>query len=249
MYLTEVLNLYSLTDNPEGLHGDPNSIPQILWQKVTGRPLLNTLVSTEHRKQALPILKLYKNIWIKDPETAYFYALYSGERFLEGEPIIATSGEWSYFYARRVIKGPWPPGEKAVLTSDSANWVCWYVWHVLRNPNVTVPTAEKIMQRRVNERELQNSQLNESKHYYEKKEWFDDAKEAGYELVFYSNFSSSCKAFNDDGKCVGYWIEGNDLHNGMTPKGFLKKELDLYSLTDNPEALNHYKDYKKLRKL
>ena len=53
-----------------------------------------------------------------DPEFAYFYArnIIKG-RWPEGEKAIASDPENAYYYAIDVIKGRWPKGEKAIASN------------------------------------------------------------------------------------------------------------------------------------
>ena len=59
----------------------------------------------------------------KDAEKSYQYALNIPKkpfRFRLGEAAIATSAEWSFYYALYVLHAPFPEGEAAIATS--AEW-------------------------------------------------------------------------------------------------------------------------------
>ena len=73
------------------------------------------------------------------PEWAYWYARYVLKGpFPQGEDTIATSAVWAYWYAKDVLKGPFPQGEDEIATS--AEWACWYAIDVLKEP---FPQGEK----------------------------------------------------------------------------------------------------------
>ena len=56
-----------------------------------------------------------KQLSIHNSKIAYEFASTNG-KFIEGEPIIAKSPYYSYEYARNILKGPFPLGEKAIAT-------------------------------------------------------------------------------------------------------------------------------------
>ena len=60
-------------------------------------------------------LKKREKILARDPEIAYYYAksVLKGP-FPLGEPVIAESAEYSYSYTRDVLKGPFPMGEPVI---------------------------------------------------------------------------------------------------------------------------------------
>ena len=51
-------------------------------------------------------------------ETAYNYAMETNRRFPAGEHLIAQSPSYSFVYARDIIEGRWPMGEKAIKTNS-----------------------------------------------------------------------------------------------------------------------------------
>ena len=67
------------------------------------------------------------------PEWSYLYArtVLKGP-FPQGEDAIATSAVWSYRYARDVLKGPFPQGEDAIATV--AYWSYKYARDILNDP-------------------------------------------------------------------------------------------------------------------
>lgn len=55
------------------------------------------------------------------PETAYNYAAVTGQRFLEGEPIIKTNPFYAAMYAKYIIKHRWPEAEEVI--KKSGDWL------------------------------------------------------------------------------------------------------------------------------
>jgi hypothetical protein len=54
------------------------------------------------------------------PEEAYKKSFYKNKRIPELEPIIATKANWSFYYAKVIIKGRWIEGEK-IISTDPQN--------------------------------------------------------------------------------------------------------------------------------
>ncbi len=71
-----------------------------------------------------------KNI-ASNPELAYWYAKYIIKgRFPEGEKAIASNPDYAYLYAKNIIKGRFPEGEKAIASSPY--YALWYAKNVLK---------------------------------------------------------------------------------------------------------------------
>jgi len=66
-------------------------------------------------KQYLTEMTSYEKKVYQDPKKAYQYALQQGKRFQEAEPYILQDLEWTYSYARNIIKGRWPEAEPHIL--------------------------------------------------------------------------------------------------------------------------------------
>jgi hypothetical protein len=63
------------------------------------------------------------------------YAAALKDRFILGEPIIASKARTAGWYARYIIRGPWPEGESGI--SQSAYFVCAYICDVLNGSKVS----------------------------------------------------------------------------------------------------------------
>jgi hypothetical protein len=56
-----------------------------------------------------------EHLWAKDARYAYYYARNIIKKpWPPGEAAIAKDPEWAYEYVRDIIKKPWPPGEAAI---------------------------------------------------------------------------------------------------------------------------------------
>lgn len=64
------------------------------------------------------------------PEEVYFKCLNKNKRILELEEIITTDPEYSYLYARYVIKGPFQLGEEVIASNIYYSY--WYSNDVLK---------------------------------------------------------------------------------------------------------------------
>jgi len=88
-----------------------------LLRKV--RPNLTIKTKEEMKREAL-----------NSPEKAYNYAFKVKGRFPEGEPIIAKSPKYAYYYARDVIKERFPKGEPAI--AKDFYFACLYAKFVIK---------------------------------------------------------------------------------------------------------------------
>lgn len=61
--------------------------------------------------------KFLINVITTSPKASYNFALLLNKPFPEGEPAIATSGEYSFLYALNVLKKPFKKGELAIAES------------------------------------------------------------------------------------------------------------------------------------
>ena len=59
-----------------------------------------------------------EKLFTKNSSDALFYAMKIKQRFPEGEKAIATDAHASLMYAKNVIGDRWPPGEKAITSTD-----------------------------------------------------------------------------------------------------------------------------------
>ena len=76
----------------------------------------------------------------KAPEWAYWYARYVLKKpWPEAEEIIKTDPEWAYCYARDVLEKPWPEAEEIIKTDPEVAYR--YARYVLGKP---WPEAEEI---------------------------------------------------------------------------------------------------------
>ena len=55
----------------------------------------------------------------KKSHMALYYAVFINKRFPQGEFAISNVAEFSYVYARDIIKGRFPQGEKAIIKDES----------------------------------------------------------------------------------------------------------------------------------
>ena len=105
------MNLHDLHTNPEDLdyHAGVELVPSLAWDKY------------KHNHDEL---KKREKLWIKDPETAYYYALSILKGPFElGEPAIAKDGWHSFMYAVRVLKGPFELGEPTIAKDAYCSYV------------------------------------------------------------------------------------------------------------------------------
>ena len=79
---------------------------------------------------------------ITEAESAVRYAQRIGHRYPKGEPIILTDPEWTYWYARNVIRGAWIAGE-SVLAQDS-ELAYWYIKGVIAHDDVAIIRFKKL---------------------------------------------------------------------------------------------------------
>jgi hypothetical protein len=69
-----------------------------------------------------------ENIAAEPGSPEYYYRLARaknrgrGNAGNEGEDVIATSPHWAYCYARDVVRGPWPEGERAIASDNDYAW-------------------------------------------------------------------------------------------------------------------------------
>ena len=96
------------------LHPDKEKAEKLKAKATETNPKL----AWEKYEDDINELKKREHLWAKDPETAYDYArgVIKG-RWPKGEKAIASDAESAYYYAKYVIKGRWTKGEKA-LASD-----------------------------------------------------------------------------------------------------------------------------------
>ena len=67
------------------------------------------------------------------PRVSYFYAKDVIKKpWPTGETAIAQSSDCSYYYARDVIKGPWPPGETDI--SQNSQYSYLYARDMIKKP-------------------------------------------------------------------------------------------------------------------
>lgn len=59
-----------------------------------------------------------ENIVSTHPEAAYLYSCLTNKRFEKGEEAISESAEYSFLYAKNILKGRFEMGEKAISKSD-----------------------------------------------------------------------------------------------------------------------------------
>ena len=66
------------------------------------------------------------------PWKAFSKCLEQNKRILELEDIISTDSQFSYCYARDIIKKPWKKGENTI--SKDYHYSYWYARDVIRGP-------------------------------------------------------------------------------------------------------------------
>jgi len=129
---------------------DPNKIKKVLWKAIKdkNKEAAETLISV-----------------VKDPELTYEYArnIVKGKIKDEWEDIIATNPTYSYRYAEKVLKGPFPKGEDSIAKDYWCSY--YYAYEVLKgpfpkgedviakNPNYSYLYADLILKDRFIERE------------------------------------------------------------------------------------------------
>jgi hypothetical protein len=77
-------------------------------------------------------LKQLEHLWAKSARYAYIYASETHRAFTAGEEAISKSTEYSYLYARDVLKGPFPAGEDAI--SQNSYNAYMYASYILKKP-------------------------------------------------------------------------------------------------------------------
>lgn len=83
------------------------------------------------------------NEHITDPEEAYFIAIkYQHARSKILEHTITNSAEYSYYYAKNILKEKWPAGEHSIVNNDDYAYL--YARYVLKK---RWPLAEVVMKR------------------------------------------------------------------------------------------------------
>jgi lambda repressor-like predicted transcriptional regulator len=82
-----------------------------------------------------------EDLIVKDPEYSYMYArdLIKGP-WVKGEDAILKNPEWSYKYAKNVIKGPWIKAEDTI--SKNPEWSYKYAKNVINGP---FPKGEQVI--------------------------------------------------------------------------------------------------------
>ena len=76
--------------------------------------------------------KKLEQIIAKSAEYSFKYARdIIRDRFELGEDVVSNDGEWGYFYAKQIIEGRWEEAEPAILTGDS-KWIYFYAKHVIK---------------------------------------------------------------------------------------------------------------------
>lgn len=76
--------------------------------------------------------KIKKHVGKMEPKDAYDYALNNNMPFPDGEDAISKIPDFSYNYARYVIKGPFPKGEDAIATNAAYSFS--YARSVIKGP-------------------------------------------------------------------------------------------------------------------
>ena len=110
------MNLYELHTSPEELFGydEQYKMPGRVW------PLwVNSLKDKDTADQEF--------LWpwlVKDPESAYLYAVWKGSEFPEGEAAIIQSPQFARKYATNVRMRKWPEAEDTILD----NTVEWQIY-------------------------------------------------------------------------------------------------------------------------
>ena len=135
--VTEAMNLYSLSANPEEL---PNfdkmlEIPTLAWKHCEDKMSGGGRRDVNYTANKNNLFVQLEHTWEKDPQTAYKYAMFVIRRpFPAGEAIIATDAKYSLYYAKNVLHRPWPKGEPAIA-NDPRNYVQLdYARSVLKGP-------------------------------------------------------------------------------------------------------------------
>ena len=116
-----------------------SSLTKVQFKQQTGmNPTQLVTLATKHQK---PIQDERIKIAMKDPESAYRYAMYViGGRWPEGEKVIASDPKSANRYAMHVIGGRWPEGEKAIASNPE--YAYYYAKNVIRG---RWPEGEKVI--------------------------------------------------------------------------------------------------------
>jgi lambda repressor-like predicted transcriptional regulator len=98
---------------------DPNKTKEILKEAIYNG-------DKELAEMLIPI--------VRDPNLTELYAekIVKGKIKDEWEDIIAQDGKWSYWYAYKVLKGPFPKGEDAISKNPWSSYV--YAFNVIKGP-------------------------------------------------------------------------------------------------------------------
>jgi len=104
------------------------NIEDLLKDKIKAKKVLEKALVDGNKDLVKALIPI-----VKDPELTYFYAkdIVKGKIKDEFEDIIATSDRYSYFYAKNVLRSPFPKGEDNIaLTLYSY----FYAKYVLNSP-------------------------------------------------------------------------------------------------------------------
>lgn len=110
----DAIDLGLVPENPRELHDAGLSDAKLDFSQE-GMEVLNKLMN---------FLILGKKAICKDAESAYKYAEALGERFEEGENIISKNAEYSFSYAKNVLRGRFEKGENAMIESEGRSNIC-----------------------------------------------------------------------------------------------------------------------------
>ena len=118
-----------------------SSLTKVQFKQQTGmNPTQLVTLATKHQK---PIQDARTKAAMKDPESAYRYArdVIRG-RWPEGEKVIASDPKSAYRYAMYVIGGRWPEAEKVIASASDPYYAYLYAMYVIRG---RWPEAEKVI--------------------------------------------------------------------------------------------------------
>lgn len=122
--------------NLYNLHSEPESL--LYFGEVTE---IVPVLFWEKYKDNKEELKMREKAISRDAEYSYLYArIVLRGPFPLGEEAIAKSSFYSYLYAHYVLKGPFPAGE-AIISKD-AKYAHWYAYDVLKSP---FPAGEAVI--------------------------------------------------------------------------------------------------------
>jgi len=119
------MNLYKFHSDPKSLkhHGTSHeTVPFLKWEQLVGPIAINEIGyfdDIDLDGVNIDEVKKYEHLWARDAKLSVLYATKIIKNpFPAGEKAISTNAHYSYEYARYSLKrNPFPAGEKVIATS------------------------------------------------------------------------------------------------------------------------------------